>query len=857
MRSRHLLSSAFAVVLLAGTAISSAPVALAADAYLPPAEYQTGSTKTRSTVARLIARLGVLSIRSVGASPTPNDFVLTATLLDAACELDPSNLDLLRRAIDAWHGAGNNARATELTARLVEIDPSDSVAQLRLISTRINRLQTADDRIAAYDRIIGPAGASLDPAIRSRLALDAALLARERGDEDGFLSRLTRSTQLDSSNKDAAALAASVVMESSDDALARSEALLNVVLADPMDANSHANLASELRNAGAFSSAQRFQDNADAIYAAEGRYYDPELTYDRMLTLWGRFGPEAVADALDDRERAMRANREQEIAAYTAAGRQPPPGAAPEQVTLEPILEVLRAAANISLGRATRVETTARLMTREAAELQRLIANAAEQGATQDQILQAGERLKVILSEVLWLRVWAGVQTNEAAGLLARMQEAGFLTDPEVIARYEGFIAVREGDYAKAQELLQPIAVFDPRARIGLSLLEEARGNPRAAAAQLAPLAMGQTGSMLGLYARSTIERLLDGPVAPSASATRIQEYFRSVPTWLDAMTRDPREFMVMDATWPAQSLSLLDGMPLTIRLRNIGRIPLSVGPKLSINSRLLLSPDPTIGGEKPPNSLPPEVAEFGRALRVMPGQSTDVVVSTSLGAVGAALDSSVTQIATIRWQVAQGFLVDQQGVFYKGPTSVSASSPLLTRRQLSIPDESPEGIRRALDGAQGDRIIEVLAVFRDIAYRTLSLEDRQLATQVTGAILQTVAQHMPTMNELDRAAAVLLVASVYPREFLTPIDEAALNDPSQLVRLVALAARVNNPDHPAFETLLADGSDEMDELVLSLQQRLRVAAEAARRRQEAQQNAPGANPAGQSGGLRFDPTAK
>ncbi len=858
MRSRHLLSSAFAVILLAGAAIpSSASVAKAADAYLPLAEYTNGSVRARSTIARFIARLGVLSIRGAGPAPSTNDYILTATLLDAACELDPSNLDILRRAIDAWHGAADSERASELTARLVEIDPTDTVAQLRLISTRLNRLQTADDRIAAYDRIIGPSGASLDAAIRSRLALDAALLARERGDEDGFLSRLTRATQLDSSNKDAAALAASVVMESSEDPLARSEALLNVVLADPMDASSHANLASELRNAGAFSTAQRFQDNADAIYAAEGRYYDPELTYDRMLTLWGRFGPEAVADALDDRERAMRANRANEVAAYIAAGQQPPPGAAPEQVTLEPILEVLRAAANISLGRASRVETTARLMTREAGELQRLIAEAAEQGATEEQILQASERLKIILSELLWLRVWAGVQTAEADGLLLRMQEAGFLTDPQISARYKGFIAVREGDFARAQELLQPLAAFDPRARIGLALLDEARGNPRSAAAQLAPLAMGQTGSMLGLYARSSIERLLNSPVAPTASATRIQEYFRSVPTWLDAMTRDPREFMVMDATWPAQSLSLLDGMPLTIRLRNIGRIPLSVGPKLSINSRLLLSPDPSIGGEKPQNPLPPEVAEFSRTLRVMPGQSTEVVVSTDLGAVGAALDSSVTQIATIRWQVAQGFLVDQRGVFYKGPTSVSASSPLLTRRQYSIPDESVAGIRRALDGAQGDRIIEVLAVFRDLAYRTLSLEDRQLATQITSAILQTVAQHMPTMNELDRAAAVLLVASVYPREFLTPIDEAALADPSQLVRLVALAARVNNPDHPAFESLIADGSDDMDALVISLRQRLREAAVAAQRRQESQQNAPGANPAGQSGGLRFDPTAK
>jgi hypothetical protein len=777
-------------------------------------------------------------------------------MLDTACELDPSNLDILRRAIDAWHGAAEYERAAELTARLVELDPADTVAQLRLISNRINNLQTADQRIAAYDRIIGPAGASLDASIRSRLALDAALLARERGDEDGFLERLTRATQLDSSNKDAAALAASIILDSNTDALARAEALLNVVLADPMDANSHSNLTRELRNAGAFTTAQRFQDNADAIYAAEGRYFDPQLSHDRMLTLWGLNGPEAVADALDDRERAMRANRANEIEAYQAAGQQPPPGAPPEQVTLEPILEVLRAAANIALGRASRVETTARLMTREATTAQQIIAQAAQEGATEQQLQEATDQLRSILGELLWLRLWAGVQTADAETLFASMRDNGLLTDPEALARFEGFIAIRKGDFVAAEGFLEPLASFDPRARVGLAILEEARGNPRAAASHLAPLALEQTGSMLGLYARSSIERLLSQPVAPSSTATKIQTYFRNVPTWLDAMTRDPSEFMAMDASWPAPTLSFLDGMPLTIRLRNIGRIPLSVGPKLSINSRLLLSPTPTIGGESPPNRLPPEVAEFHRSLRVMPGQSTEITVYTGLGAVGAALDSAVSQLATIRWQVAQGFLVDQQGVFYKGPTSISASSPLLTRRQFSIPDESPDGILRALDGAQGDRVIEVLAVFRDIVYRALRLEDRQLATEVTGAILQTVTEQMPLMSEMDRTAAVLLVSSVFPRDFLTPIDSTALEDPSQLVRLVTLIARVNNPDHPAFEALLAEGSDRMDTLVLSLRQRLRQAIEAAQLQQQAAP-APGTDPAGRQSDLRFDPSGK
>src|SRR5690606_34184985 len=107
LRSRPLLSSAFALTLLAGTALlapsASAQPSGPSAPYFPPSEHRHASSTARTLVARHMARIGVLSIRSAGAAPTPNDFVLAATILDAAAELDPGNLDFLRRSIDAWH----------------------------------------------------------------------------------------------------------------------------------------------------------------------------------------------------------------------------------------------------------------------------------------------------------------------------------------------------------------------------------------------------------------------------------------------------------------------------------------------------------------------------------------------------------------------------------------------------------------------------------------------------------------------------------------------------------------------------------------------------------------------------------
>lgn len=828
---------------------------------IPMIEHRHATQTARSLIARQLARIAVSSIRTAGPTPTPNDFILTGSILQIACELDPTNLDLLRRQIDAWHGAGDRERTDALTARLVELDPQDRVAQLRLLSSRINALQTAEQRLAAFDRVLGPAGASLDPAIRSRLALDAALLARERGDEAGFSSRLTLATQLDKTNKDAAALAASVILEAGQaDALARAEALLNVVIADPMDASSHANLARALRNSGAFDVAMRFQDNASAIYAAEGRYFTADLTYERLLTVWGAQGPEAVVNELDQRERLMRTERANTIAAYQAAGQQPPPGPAPEHVTIEQPLEILRAAANIALGRSNRVATTTRLISQQVAAAQQVIRQAQQQNAPPEQLARAAEELKAVVGELLWLRLWSGADTVDAEALLDSLLSTKLISEPDTIARSRGLLAMRKGDFAQAEALLAPLVDKDPRARIGMALLDEARGNPRAAAARLAPLAMEQAGSMLGLYARSTIERLLQQPVAPSPDAIRLSEYFRSVPRWLDSMTRDPREFMVIEAFWPAQSIGVLDGLPLTIRLRNLGRTPLPVGPNLTINSRLLLSPDVAIGGHSPENRLAPEVAEFSRSLRVMPGESTEITVQTGLGIVGAALDNGVTQVATLRWQIAQGFLLNPQGGYLKGPTSVSTTSPLLTRRRVSIPDESPDGVRRSLEGAQGERVFEVLLALRDLAVRAMTAEDRQAASAVIAAVIESVAARMDTMTELDRAAAVLLVGSIFPRETRTPIDERAFADPAHLVRTAALLARVNNPDDPAFDALKADGSPALDTLVDSMRERMRaaIASQEALRRQQQQQQQQQQRPGQpQNQGLRFDPSAK
>src|SRR5262245_39862630 len=152
-------------------------------------------------IASQLERLALLDLRAVE-SPSAGDFAITEAILAIAQELAPGDTQIVRRRIEAAWNAGDNDALLDATRRIVELDPDDTVAQLRLITAKIGQVQVAQERLRLYEAFLGPKGEALDPSIRSRLALDAALLQRERGDEPGFVEKLKLAARLDSTNKD-------------------------------------------------------------------------------------------------------------------------------------------------------------------------------------------------------------------------------------------------------------------------------------------------------------------------------------------------------------------------------------------------------------------------------------------------------------------------------------------------------------------------------------------------------------------------------------------------------------------------------------------------------------------------------
>ncbi|MEM7515800.1 MAG: hypothetical protein AAF368_02600, partial [Planctomycetota bacterium] len=289
-------------------------------------------------IGRQIARAAIIDYR-LQPDPSPADARAGAMMLELAAEFRPEDPILLRYLVEAYRAAGDEASLIDATSRLYKVDPGDEVAQLRLISWHIGRNQTVEERLAAYGEWLDGRGSEhLEdfPAIASRLALDAALLYRETGDERAFLGRLAQATRLDSSNKEAAALAAAVYAQRSDDPVARLELAINLLLADPVDPNLHLSIAEQLATFGVFDQSRRFYNNADRLYRLSGANADTPAMISALVALdWYTFGPRTILQAYETQLRSRRAAAERRIEKLLELGQPTQNELQPEDVRLD------------------------------------------------------------------------------------------------------------------------------------------------------------------------------------------------------------------------------------------------------------------------------------------------------------------------------------------------------------------------------------------------------------------------------------------------------------------------------------------------------------------------------------------
>jgi tetratricopeptide (TPR) repeat protein len=806
-------------------------------------------------VGSAMARAAVLDL-GLRASPGPLDYEAAGTLLREAARLRPDDAELARLiAASAW-SAGDQELLMEATRTIVRTDPTDTVAQLRLISANINARQTVEARLEAFERFLGPAGRTLDPSVRSRLALDCALLLREGGDNEGFERRLREAVELDPTNKDAVSMAARV-FSSGDVTVAELTAWqIRLLNADPLDPHVHLTLAKICAAQGAIEPAVRFLENALRLFGMNGADLPVELRAMRLAFTWQREGASEVIEPLNA---ALKDRRDEEILVTQRrleAGEPISDLLKPEEIRYAESIDRIRLFAAHSIGDADTVATTLTDLGLETADLFTTIGEEmAKQNA--DQIGLFNELIRVF-SEFQVARAIVGREVE----LIGPQTQALFGEVPgamDLLAPLKAWVAYAEGDNIGALDLLG-----EPRAGTSddflVALVSDRLGDVERAAPIFQRYAQRASGTAYGALARMRLRAMGRESGILTPEGRQLESALSKVPEWLDRMTMDPRSFMLLQVETPSDTHGPNEPTLLRIRLRNASAIPLGLGSSRPIGSRMLISVRPISQMADFAGAPTAKVLELDRRLRLEPLQELDVVVEADSAYASWLREVNAHVSMRDRYRVLQSFQPSPRGGLINAPLALVSQSPMVHRVPLDMARLDAGEIERAVRSGDAEDLRSALiaTVARTIepgaglglepAQRTSlarAWADRFEAAGVSERTLMLLrlphARQVPEMRVFDIAAVDAVLA------------DAAAADPAGSVNSGLLAAtmltRINDPENAVFE--LAARTD--DPRLRRLGDRLRARLLGSER---AFSNAPpgagGLAPAGQDGSMDF-----
>jgi len=775
-----------------------------------PASALWAADAFEQSVAREVARTSTLDIR-VLAEPTADDYRATYLMLRIAQDLDPDDAELTRRLIESAYAAGDQGSVIKQTRRLIRLDPKDTVAQLRLISWRINRLQTAEARLEMYDRFLGEHGLKLDASIRSRLALDSAMLAREVGDLDGFVRRLTFALKLDPTNKEAALLALTFFADRVNDPMGRLELMSQLLLADPLDPNVHHRIATELAGHGAFLGAARFHANVRSLTLSSDVDVPEAMRLEMMCLNWYVNGPQVILDDLDAGIESERFAVQIVVDAAQEIGRPLPDDfVMPDAIRLSPALLSMRLYAAAAVGDE---QLRARALEDVSVDIREQLADFRDRTQAEGMTQRDVFRMTFVLGYDIF-RAYAIFSDDLELIELAADDLRRFAAENSMISRdLEAWIALRSGDAEGSLPYFRSAPNDEIVSQIGLAMAHEALGRtPDAIIAYRNVQRLIPLGAQ-GCWARSRAMALMPaGSSAFSPSAPRMERFAAGMPRWIDDMVRNTSRFMTLDVELVEPITSALEPTPIRISIRNISPVPLGVGPDRPINSSFVLSPRTEIQLKEQITLVQPEVVEMARRLRLRPRETLTVEINPKMGFTGWIIETNSYLTIRTRWRVLQGFMFGERGFFVPGPNCLStvtgAQLETLNPEALISIDQLAAHVRSAGRGSLRPSLVAV---------RTRLMIPESNRPALTPVEREALASACADRFAEADALTKLLMLAVLPHEGqaaeMREMDELARKDLEPRVLAMTLITRMPDVDAALLDRARALGEPWLTEI--------------------------------------------
>ncbi|USN99987.1 MAG: hypothetical protein H6810_04830 [Phycisphaeraceae bacterium] len=772
------------------------------------------------------ARVALIDLR-LPESPTPEDYEIAARLLGIASELAPKDADLARLETAAAFGTGEPGLLAGATARVVALDPSDTVAQLRLITARIAQRQTAEERLALYEKLLGPAGVSIDHTVRSRLAVDAALIEREQGNLDRFLSLLTLASSLDQTNKEARHLASSYFAEYAgedpDSLTGELELNLELMWADPIDPNVHFGISRELAVEGAMREALRFYEIGMTILYRAG-LVQPRQKVEELAMRWLLDGPRFVLDSI---EQELKLARDNARIKYELDKQRDVPDrllTPPDEVFLDPLYEKIRIiAAMDAMDKSAVLEGLRELDKYTEHEFKKI-----QEATTLDDEksrAKAFEEFTSTLVSAQFMRMLANVDVRQTQSIIPQIPKyIGEEKWNQLRRPLEAWVALRTGDLDTTRAILQEIGAKTPAMRVCRAELLVAEGKDAEAAAEYEYVLRHESFVPFGAWARSRAMELTGrtDPVTPAGR--RMQRLVAEVPASLDHFISDPAEMLSLKIEPVQDDFPPGERARLKITVMNTTPWPLSIGPSRTISSRFLLGVDADDVDEfgAPPQ---PVVVDMDRRLRLDPTEKLSVEVGVEAGLNGMIFDAANRGIIRQRWQGWQSPTLNSDGAYVAGPYGLSDSSEKFTRStrpEARLP--GPDLAAFVGDAASPDTIVAAV----ESAAAWLRRGDGDEPARVVSALTERYLSAGPTERALMVSA--LPTASQVPA--MAPFDEMVRRETGleavrkvstpRVVAAMVLVTRVTDADDPLLAAAAGSGDESLVRLAALVSDRLR-----------------------------------
>jgi tetratricopeptide (TPR) repeat protein len=545
---------------------------------------------------------------ATSSEPLSTTAISTAVILiQESLKLDPKNPSIWRAAIEVAQMADRSDFELEAIRGLLQVTPNDTTVQLARLRSVIEKTNTVEQRMALYESLLSDGRSKLlDPRVASRLAFDASLLQRQLGDLKQFARWLAEAVALDPSYPDAISMAAGFFGDETADSYTRAELLSATMLSNIRDVTLQVSLAEFLMSYGDYKDAAQMY----RVVLSESIEDDIRdgLLADILLSQWAVGGTSLALDILTRRQTlvdvAYRKKTKQQNSRMT------PLEIARIHAPLIPKLATIRAV--IYAERDSR------------SEAEQALASAIGSIHTLASIYETqGDRATIKVADLklqaVWILLWLSNDVAQAQQLIEEVEQSVVIHDTEK-TRLNGWIALKRGGFEEAISILSAIPNDNP-AKLGIALANQQLGNKQKAATQFLDIAKTDGGSILGVWSRKQLEKIVGTTFDIRPEIQNLQELMINIFNTINNYVLDPRPVIDIQIVSQKMTFSPYDPVTAEIEITNNTTIPLVIAKNGPIQPLILVEalieiPNVDLG------TVPPIIIPINSEVSLLPRQS-------------------------------------------------------------------------------------------------------------------------------------------------------------------------------------------------------------------------------------------